>query len=170
MKEIEMQPLLEDKMKTIYKYLVKIGADSGDAEDIVQETVYKFYLNIESIDPKKASSWLFRVAVNQYFDICRRRKRQVFVSVDETFLKDESVLPEDKIVHKENKREIEHVLNQMKPLYKNLLVLKYSVGLSYEEIADTLDIKMGTLKTYLFRARESFKSIYGREFQNDKTK
>jgi RNA polymerase sigma-70 factor (ECF subfamily) len=43
-KEIEMQPLLEDKMKTIYKYLVKIGADSSDAEDIVQETVYKFYL------------------------------------------------------------------------------------------------------------------------------
>jgi RNA polymerase sigma factor (sigma-70 family) len=64
-------------MKTIYKYLVKIGADSSDAEDIVQETVYKFFLNIESIDPKKASSWLFRVAVNQYYDICRRRKRQV---------------------------------------------------------------------------------------------
>jgi RNA polymerase sigma-70 factor, ECF subfamily len=169
-REKEIQPLLEEKMKIIYKYLVKVGADQRDAEDIVQETIYKFCLNIETIDPSKASSWLFRVAVNQYFDICRRRKKHTFTSFDEAVLKDGSLLPEEFVLSKENEQEIEHVMNQMKPIYKNLLVLKYSMGLSYEEIADSLDIKMGTLKTYLFRARENFKLIYGREFQNDKPK
>jgi RNA polymerase sigma factor (sigma-70 family) len=132
--------------------------------------MYKFFINIEAIDSSKASSWLFRVAVNQYFDLCRKRKRQVFTSFDETLFKDESLLPEEFILSKESEREIEHVLNQMKPIYKNLLLLKYSMGLTYEEIAESLDIKMGTLKTYLFRARENFKLIYGREFNNDKPK
>ena len=166
----EIQPLLEEKMKTIYKYLVKIGADSDDAEDIVQETIYKFFLNIETINPEKASSWLFRVAVNHYFDLCRRRKRQIYISLDEGGFRDRSLLPEELILSKETRQEIEYVLNQMKPLYKNLLVLKYLMGLSYEEIVETLDIKMGSLKTYLFRARQSFKLIYGREFQDDKGK
>jgi RNA polymerase sigma factor (sigma-70 family) len=169
-KEKEIQPLLEGKMKTIYKYLVKIGADSGDAEDIVQETVYKFFINIETINPQKASSWLFRVAVNHYFDLCRRRKKEIYIPLDEGVYKDESLLPEEFVLSKENEWEIEYVMNQLKPLYKNLLVLKYLVGLSYEEIAETLDIKMGSLKTSLFRARENFKLIYGREFQNDNSK
>jgi RNA polymerase sigma factor (sigma-70 family) len=159
----EMQPLIQEKLKMIFKYLIKIGAEPTDAEDIVQETVYKFFLNIEVIEPKKASSWLFRVAVNHYFDICRKRKREILITVDDSDFKDESILPEEVVLHKENNKEIERVLNQMKPLYKNLLILKYSVGLSYQEIAETLDIKIGTLKTYLFRARENFKLLYGRE-------
>jgi RNA polymerase sigma-70 factor, ECF subfamily len=162
-----LQPLLEEKMKTIYKYLVKIGANPSDAEDIVQETVYKFVLFLESIDSEKASSWLFRVALNQYYDLCRRQKRQIVVSDENNFLQDDMSLPEEYIGQQEMKQEIDKVLNQLKPLYKNLLLLKYELELSYEEIADMLDLKIGTVKTYLFRAREKFKEMYGREIKND---
>ncbi|WP_081730166.1 RNA polymerase sigma factor [Viridibacillus arenosi] len=63
----------------------------------------------------------------------------------------------------EMKKEIEEILNQLTPLHKQLILLKYVLGLSYEEISEMLDINLGTLKTYLFRARKSFKDIYRKE-------
>jgi DNA-directed RNA polymerase specialized sigma24 family protein len=57
---------LHEKTATIFKYLIKNGANPRDAEDIVQEALYKFIIYIDSVDPNKAYSWLFRVAINQY--------------------------------------------------------------------------------------------------------
>ncbi|MFT9496818.1 MULTISPECIES: RNA polymerase sigma factor [Bacillota] len=158
-----LQPILDEKMKFIYKYLIKIGANPRDAEDILQETVYKFIIHIESIDPQKASSWIFRVALNQYYDLCRKQKKQVTVSIEGNEFADTGLLPEYVAIDNERKRSIDKTLNQMKPLYKNLLVLKYLVGMSYDEISTNLEINPGTTKTYLYRAREQFKSLYGRE-------
>jgi RNA polymerase sigma-70 factor (ECF subfamily) len=162
-----IQPLLEEKMKMIYKYLVKMGANRNDAEDIVQETVYKFFLYIESIDAEKASSWLFRVAVNHYYDLCRKQKRRGTVSIENFSFQDDSLLPEEYLGKTELKEEIHHVLDQLNPTYKQLLFLKYELELTYEEMADMLDLKLPTLKTYLFRAREKFKEIYRRDMNHD---
>jgi RNA polymerase sigma factor (sigma-70 family) len=76
---------------------------------------------------------------------------------------DDSLLPEDYVQQTEMKKEIQNILNQLTPLHKQLLLLKYMLGLSYEEIAEMLDLNPGTLKTYLFRARKSFKKLYGEE-------
>ncbi|WP_176330320.1 RNA polymerase sigma factor [Oceanobacillus rekensis] len=164
----DLQEILQEKTEIIFKYLLKIGADPRDAEDIIQEALYKFILYMDSVDSKKAYSWLFRVSLNKYYDICREQKRKVQVSFENFELVDDSILPEDHIEQDELRKEIQDVLDQLTPLYKQLLLLKYDLELSYQEIAEMLDLNIGTLKTYLFRARKSFKQKFRREqIKND---
>ena len=81
---------------------------------------------------------------------------------------DQGISPEDAVQHEELKKEINEVLSQLQPIYKHLLILKYDLDLTYDEISQMLDIKRETVKTYLFRAREKFKDIYKkREDAND---
>lgn len=159
----EMMMVLQEKAVTIFQYLIKIGANPRDAEDIVQEALYKLFLYIDSVDPDKAYSWLFRVAVNQYYDLCRKQKREVSFSFENMEFVDELFLPEEYIEQMEMEKEIQHLLDQLSPLHKQLILLKYVLGYSYEEIAEMLDLNPGTLKTYLYRARQSFKDLYRKE-------
>lgn len=159
----ELYNALREKTDIIYKYLVKIGANAGDAEDIVQEALYKLMLYIDSVDPKKAYSWLFRVAVNHYYDLCRKQKKEIQSSFETLELLDESFVPENVVEQSEMRNDINKVLNQLPPLQKQLLLLKYEMDLSYAEIAEFLDLNPGTLKTYLFRARNAFKELYRKE-------
>lgn len=161
--QTELIKALHKKADIIFKYLIKIGANKGDAEDIVQESLYKLMLYIDSINPAKAYSWLFRVAINQYYDLCRKQNKEVHTSFEHLEFIDESFLPEDVVSQGEMRKEILAVLNQLPPLQKQLLLLKYEMELSYAEIAELLNLNAGTLKTYLFRARQTFKERYKKE-------
>ncbi|WP_226526906.1 RNA polymerase sigma factor [Metabacillus niabensis] len=163
--EADLHKLLRNKSDIIFKYLIKIGANPRDAEDIVQDALYKFLLYMDSVDANKVFSWLFRVAINRYYDLCRKQKKQIQISLENYELVDEASLPEDYIDNKELRNDIQIILGQLKPLYKQLLVMKYDLELSYEEIAEMLDLNPGTLKTYLYRAREAFKEVYRRELE-----
>ncbi|KXH87521.1 RNA polymerase sigma factor [Sporosarcina sp. HYO08] len=164
----ELYLFLHEKTAIIFKYLIKNGANPRDAEDIIQEALYKFILYIDSVDPNKAYSWLFRVAINQYYDLCRKQQKEVNVSFEDFDLVDDSFLPEEYVQQTEMKKEIYNILNRLSPLHKQLLLLKYVLGLSYKEIAQMLDLNPGTLKTYLFRARQSFKKLYEEEGKHDR--
>lgn len=159
----ELYYALNEKTDIIFKYLIKIGASTGDAEDIVQEALYKLLLYIDSIDATKAYSWLFKVAINHYYDLCRKQKKEIHTSFENLEFVDESFLPEDFVRQGEMRQEIEFVLNQLPPLHKQLLLLKYEMELSYADIAALLNLNNGTLKTYLFRARKAFKELYEKE-------
>jgi len=160
--KITLEELLLKKMKVIYKYLIKMGCERADAEDIVQDTLFKAIIYIESIDPDRIGTWLFKVALNNYYDLCRRKKKFVSTSPEIENILDNleasSFIPENYALDKEKRGKVLEVLNDLKPVYKNLLILKYVGGLSYREIADVLDIKEQTIKTYIYRAKQKFKS------------
>jgi RNA polymerase sigma-70 factor (ECF subfamily) len=114
------------------------------------------------------SSWLFKVAINKYYDLCRKNNRHIHMSIDEDIFKEtlhDSKLVEDFILDLEQKEEILKALNSISDIHKNLLVFKYEMGLSYKEIAELLDINENTVKTYLFRAREQFKKVWRDRFE-----
>ncbi|RAN85586.1 RNA polymerase subunit sigma-70, partial [Bacillus sp. SRB_28] len=67
--------LLVEKSQVIYKYLLKLGVEVKDAEDIVQDTLYKAMFLMEDISLEKLTPWLLRVAINQYRDLYRKSKR-----------------------------------------------------------------------------------------------
>lgn len=159
----ELYRALQGKTDIIFKYLVKMGANQRDAEDIVQESLYKLMLYIESINPNKAYSWLFRVSVNQYYDLCRKQKKDVRIAFENLDFADDSFLPQEQVEQSEMRREIEFILDQLPPLQKQLLLLKYELELSYAEISGLLDLNIGMVKTYLFRARKAFKERYREE-------
>lgn len=154
-----MLRLMQDKMKHIQRYLIRLGASRTDAEDIVQDTVYKGLLYLDSIAPDKFSAWLYRVALNRYYDLLRKRKR-IEWSTEEPSAEDREA-PESILLRKERRAEIEQVMDMLTPVYKQLLILKYELGLSYREISGLLDLREETVKTYLYRARINFQKKYG---------
>lgn len=160
--------MFQKKMHLIYKYLIKIGCSQDNAEDIVQDTFYKALKYIDGIQTDKLSSWLFKVAINKYYDLCRKNNRHIYLSIDEEIFKEsltDSKLVEDFILDSEKKEEILKILNSISDIHKNLLLFKYEMGLSYKEIAELLDINENTVKTYLFRAREQFKKVWRNKYE-----
>jgi RNA polymerase sigma-70 factor (ECF subfamily) len=158
---------LKEKSTLIFRYLLKNGATKSDAEDIVQDTLYKALLSIDAIQPEKFASWLFRVAVNQYYDLCRKRKRRPELPMHSVVLISQGAL-EDELLRKETRKEIYETLGKLNPTYKHVLLLKYDFNLSYKEIAALLDVKEDTVKTWLHRARNQFKKAYERMNQNER--
>lgn len=159
-----LDEIFKSKMVIIYRYLVKIGCSYTDAEDIVQDTLLKAIIYLEAIESDKIASWLFKVALNSYKDLCRKNKKlplSLFESED--ILNNMSAidyLPENYVLDGEKKKQVVQVLDKLSPIYKNLLVLKYAVELSYREIAEVLDINEKTVKTYIYRAKRKFRNIW----------
>ncbi|MEA1962285.1 MAG: sigma-70 family RNA polymerase sigma factor [Bacillota bacterium] len=160
MKNETLEELFVDEMKVIFKYLIKMGASKEDAEDIVQETLYKALKNIDAIHQDKIRAWLFKVAINSYYNLYSKNKRSnEYIDVMPNMeLFAESA--EDKIVSKEQNNEIYRALDLLKPSYKNLLVLRYFLDLPYKDIADILEMSESNVKVYLYRARNKFKAIW----------
>lgn len=154
-------------MNQLYFYLIKQGADQETAKDIIQEAVYKSMIHLESIDTDKYKAWLFKVAINLYYDHCRKFKKSHSLLVDEHLVTN-STLIEDMMIEKENQDQVRKVLEHLPYIFKQLLLLKYELEWSYQEIADFLEMKPSGVKTYLARAREKFKEIWRKE--NEKFK
>lgn len=159
-----MEKLLQPKMAEIRRYLIRLGAGDADAEDIVQDTVYKALLYLDAIDERKFSAWLYKVAINRYFDYCRRQKRYSYSGGEvEEHPAREQELPEAVLLRRERKEEVEGVLARLNPVNKQLILLKYEMELSYKEISALLGISEGTVKATLYRARQQFQQLYGGE-------
>lgn len=163
MKNETLESLLINEMKVIFKYLIKIGAKKEDAEDIVQDTLCKAIINIESMNKDKIVSWLFKVSINSYYNLYKKHKKEdKYISLDDVVLGKltDNTFTEEQILNEEYKEYVNIALNSLKPSYKNLLVLKYFMDLSYKEISKLLDISEDKVKTYLYRARNKFKIVW----------
>ena len=110
------------------------------------------------------STWLFRIATNNCIDFIRKKKLQTF-SIDKPYedsegdesnytLESKGLNPEQTFIKEQKIKHMRKVVDQLKPRYKNLVVLRYFNELSYEEITDELNLPLGTVKAQLFRARE----------------
>ena len=143
-------------MFLIYNYLISIGATKEDAEDIVQETFIKTYENIDILVDGNIKAWMFKVSINKFYTLYKKSK--VNISLTEEL--SATIEGDFKIGHVDNALEVNRVLALMKESEKNLLVLKYSMGLSYRSIGNLLNIEEGSAKTLCYRARNKFKEIW----------
>lgn len=160
MKQALINELYQEKSKIIYRYLLKIGCSHENAEDIVQVTFIKAIQYMVELDPVNLQAWLFKVAINQYYDLCRRENKRPTVTLEEDAIKNMFV-EDDPSIHylltKEKAMNIQKVIESLSPTYKNLLLLKYEMALSYEQISDITGMGQDKVKTYLYRARGAFK-------------
>ncbi|GAA0181622.1 sigma-70 family RNA polymerase sigma factor [Clostridium sediminicola] len=164
MKDESLENILINETKIIFKYLIKLGATKEDAEDIIQDTVCKAIIYIDSIDGDKIISWLFKVAINQYYSLYNKNKKYKNYGLEldnETLNKFATeTLTVEHLLNKELGKYIGDTLDLLKPSYKNLLLLKYYMDLSYKEISKLLGLKESQIKTYLYRARNKFKKLW----------
>lgn len=141
-------------------YMQRTGGNRDDADDLIQETFLKVYLNLEKYNPAYTfGQWIFTIARNTFIDFIR--KKQENLSIDNvqggrTPLSPQSSFPtpEESIINRQQSSQLEHYLDKMKPRYRRMIELRFYKDYSYEEIADELDIPIGTVKTQLHRARE----------------
>ncbi|MBG9453594.1 RNA polymerase sigma factor, sigma-70 family protein [Lysinibacillus sphaericus] len=151
-----MNDFLQQVGTILYRYLRKRGLAHEDAEDIVQDTCYKFLLHKNGIQSDKVMSWLYRVATNQFYDLKRKEKRHPTTEYDEVHLTALTNIPEIQVLKKEKLEDIRGTLETLSNLHQELLVLKYEMGLSYKEISALMNKNENTLKTHVKRAREEF--------------
>lgn len=143
----------------IYFYLIKNGCSHENAEDIVQESYMKYIIYSSGVPSDKALSYIFTISMNEFKKMLKKKEKEQVLTIDDqhfwnNFASDEDT--EANVLHIEMKQEITITLKRMKEVYRQLLILKYVLELSYKEISLLLGMKTETVKTYLFRARKEF--------------
>lgn len=154
----------------IFHSINKMVFSSDDAEDLTIETFTKAFQRLDQYSPAYAfSTWLFKIASNHTIDFIRK-KRLKALSLDQGFasedgdtmefhVKDDSLDPMETLQRKERIELMRAVVETMKPRYRRLVELRYFEERSYEEIAEELDLPLGTVKAQLFRARDILASL-----------
>lgn len=147
--------------KQVFALIFRLVHNQTDAEDIAQETFIKAYRSFGSYDPSyPIITWLFKIAHNSAIDFLRARKPESLSIHDEDNpldIQDTDNSLEEKIEASSQQELIETVLGSLPPLYREILILRHQQELSYEEISQSLDIPVGTVKIRLFRARDIMK-------------
>jgi RNA polymerase sigma-70 factor (ECF subfamily) len=162
--------LLDRYKESVFYLLMKMVNNRDDAEDLTIEAFGKAFKNIEQYTPNYAfSTWLFRIATNNCIDFIRK-KRMTTVSLDKSFMSDdggemtmdvrsETLDPEENLIRKQKNVLMQSLVTKLKPRYRVLVEMRYFQELSYEEIAEKLDLPLGTVKAQLFRSREFLYNI-----------
>lgn len=158
---------LQQKLHLVYLTLIKMGVSKEDAEDITQETAIRFLQYIDGIEVQFAQAWLFRVAINIYYDSLRREKtRKKYILSFDTSELFEFDTPEQLLLQKEFLNNIQSVLSKMKPKEAELLLLKYSADFSLKEIASVFQTSDKTIKTQMARAKQKMLKLIKEDYKN----
>jgi RNA polymerase sigma-70 factor (ECF subfamily) len=151
--------------ESVYYMILKMVHNRDDAEDLTMVAFSKAFHNLANYSADFAfSTWLFRIATNNCIDFIRKKKLQT-TSIDQSSqtedgesapiaVKDKSMTPEESIIKDQRAIKIREVIQTLSPKYRQLIELRYFEELSYEEIADQLDLPLGTVKAQLFRAKD----------------
>jgi RNA polymerase sigma factor (sigma-70 family) len=147
----------------IYYMLLKMVNNASDAEDLTIEAFGKAFKNIQQYTPNYAfSTWLFKIATNNCIDFIRKRKATT-VSLDQNDddpdkttpdIMAPNLDPEEEMIKEQKQKMMREIVSKLKPRYRKLIELRYFKEFSYEEIAEELELPIGTVKAQLFRARE----------------
>lgn len=162
--------LMQRYRDSVFYMLLKMVNNKDDADDLTIEAFGKAFKKLDQYTPSFAfSTWLFKIASNNCIDFIRKRKMQMF-SLDKPFQNSEGgeltidvrfdgLDPEEKVMKKQKIVLLRSVVDKLKPRYKKLVELRYFDELSYEEIAEQMELPLGTVKAQLFRAREFLQNI-----------
>jgi len=159
---------------SIYFMAVKMVNNKDDAMDLTVETFGKAFENLDKYKPDFAfSTWLFRIATNNCIDFIRKKRLNV-VSLQKIYeddgkefqIRSKGLNPEETSIKKQENEKLKNIVDQLPSRYRTLIILKYFDEQSYEEIAQQLDIPLGTVKAQLFRARDLLSNIMNRKKNN----
>lgn len=143
----------------------RYGIRSAEIEDVVSEAFLKAYQNLHQFRPEHPfSTWLYRLAVNHTIDFARRRRRERGdVELPGQF-PDPHPAPGQRMLREERAGLLRRALRRQKPHYREVLFAVYIEGLKVEEVARTLGLPVGTVKTRLMRGRESLRRVLTRDY------
>ncbi len=156
--------LVSRHQRSVYNLLARMLRNPALAEELAQESFLKAYTHLRSFNPEyKFANWILRIAHNAAIDVLRQRGPQV-VSIDEAASGGQRPIEEtvvdprsDEAERRVERRDLSQLLgaalDQLRPDYRRVIVLRYQQDLGYEEIAAIAGEPVGTVKSHLHRAR-----------------
>ena len=167
--------ILDRFQRPVFSIVHRMVHDRELAEDLAQDAFVRTFNNLDRYDPSyKFSSWLFKIAYNMTVDHLRKREldtvsihgapdavtadRQAATSIA---LESSEERPDELLEAREVGDEIEEAIARLRPEYRTAILLRHVEGRPYEEIAEIMDIPLGTVKTYIFRARRELRVALG---------
>jgi RNA polymerase sigma-70 factor (ECF subfamily) len=162
------EELVRRYQRPITGYVFRMLGDYESSLDVTQEVFIKVYNSLSKYSPEyKFSTWLYRIAHNAAIDHMRRNSINAqsleAENADGSYqIQIESSRPSPEQDHErtEWRAEIEAVVKCLPPAYRDLILLRHSQDLSYDEIAEVTGLPLGTVKNRLFRAREMMRDIF----------
>ncbi len=149
--------IVREHSARVYRLAYRLTGNRQDAEDLTQETFLRVFRSLSGYKPGTFEGWLHRITTNLFLDSVRRAKR---VRMDAMGDEAASVVddhaastPERGFEHAHLDNDVQAALDALRPEYRAAVVLCDIEGLSYEEIAVTLGVKLGTVRSRIHRAR-----------------
>jgi RNA polymerase sigma-70 factor (ECF subfamily) len=174
-RDLAFRELVRRYERPVFSLVYRMVRDRETAEDLSQDAFIKVLNHIDRYSPEfKFSSWIFKIANNVAIDHLRRRRldtismdgsphavsaAEVDASTFDVAAEQESAL--DEMASRELGSAIEAAIGRLRPEYRACIMLRHVEGRSYEEIASLLDLPLGTVKTYIHRARHALRSELG---------
>jgi RNA polymerase sigma-70 factor, ECF subfamily len=168
--------LVQERSGDVYALLYRMTEDAEEARDLTQETFLRIFQSIERFrGDADLKTWIYRIAINQArnrWRWWRRRRRDVTVSLDaegtrddeqplSARLRDAGNDPEEEALLRERELALRTALRSLGRSYREVVILRDVEGLSYEEVAATLEISIGTVKSRLSRGRQELRRRIG---------
>ncbi|MTI88363.1 MAG: sigma-70 family RNA polymerase sigma factor [Balneolaceae bacterium] len=163
-KESSYKQLVDKYQKALYFHIRKMIKEQELVEDLVQEVFMKAFHNLNTYSNEYAfSTWLYRIATNHTIDYLRKKKLRT-LSIDQPFktrdgememqLPDHTYETDKPVMKKERKAIVQDAIAALPDKYKAVIEMRHMEEKSYQEIADILELPLGTVKAHIFRARE----------------
>lgn len=153
--DIAFEYLFNRYSDAIKRLFLHRSTSAADAEDLLQETFIKVYVNLHRYSPAYTfGQWVYTIARNTHIDF--GRSRQDNISINDRFSASvaSTPSPEDNLISLQQRSQIEHYISCLPEQYRQLFTMRFLEDYSYEEIAEKLQMPMGTVKTRIHRARE----------------
>jgi RNA polymerase sigma-70 factor, ECF subfamily len=162
---IDLDATLEEHWPRIYGVLFRLTGDPDEAEDLALEVFYRLHRKPPPTDEAlNLGGWLYRVAMNLGYNTLRaahRRTRYEQEAGIQALERDASIEPASEVERRIERQQVRAALARLKPREAQILILRHS-GLSYAEVAASLQVAPGSVGTLLARAEKAFEKVYGK--------
>jgi RNA polymerase sigma-70 factor (ECF subfamily) len=144
----------------VVRVVYRLCGDTGLAEDMAQEAFLRGWVNLSSFRPQSSlRNWLYRIAANATLDVLRRRPEEALEDEAAQMVPDQEAGPEATLIEKERVALLQQAMRSLPEAARSVLVLREYGGLSYQEIANVLDVPVGTVMSRLNYARNRLREL-----------
>lgn len=155
--------LVNEHADSVFRLAYRLTGNQHDAEDLTQDTFMRVFRSLKTYKPGTFEGWLHRITTNLFLDMVRRRGIIRMESLPEDYDRIESrgttrTQPETAFEFKNLDPALEKALDTLTPEFRVALVLCDGLGMSYDDIARTLGVKMGTVRSRIHRARAQLRA------------
>lgn len=159
--------LVEQHADSVYRLAYRLSGNQHDAEDLTQDTFMRVFRSLKNYKPGTFEGWLHRITTNLFLDMVRRRSTIRIEALPEDYDRIEGTMasPEQQFAISHLDPALEKALDQLAPDFRVAVILCDVLGMSYDEIGQTLGVKMGTVRSRIHRARAQLRDMLERDMK-----